>query len=512
MKAIASFLLGLTLISTLLGCEQESALVIANATDISTLDPYAMFSRVEQSVADHVIQTLTFRDHGMNVVPMLATRWRRLEDNLTWELALRDSVRFHNGEVFNADAVKFSIDLLNQRNTEGKTLGGATVAIPAAEITHVEVIDLLNIRVTTQSPKALLPFNLSQMAIVAPESYAAASDADRARQLVGTGPYIVQERIRDSHITLTPNPEYWGPPPTIERITFRAIPEISTRIAEVETGGVHIVPGLPIDQAQILNDAPDVRVKTIPGGRRVMIGMTTQGGPVPLQDKRVRQALNYAIDFDAINEGLFMGQAKRMSHVFNPPFAHETLTAYSYDPQKAKALLAEAGYPNGFTLQSLDTPIGRWIQDYELAQALAAQLKTIGITFQDGVRSFEWGNYRQKLLSYDLPGLFMQASGGEFELATEAADLSITSPSNFYRWHNDEYEVLWKDLQQELDLDRRMEIGLQMQEIIHEEAPWIFLYIQLDTYGVSQRIEWEPRMDELIHLWDVSFADVSEHP
>ncbi len=506
MRNVAINVFCCVLVAALLGCDRSTTLTVANATDVSTLDPYAMFSRTEQSVADHVLQTLTFRDREMNIVPMLATQWRRLEGDLTWEIKLREGIRFHNGESFNAEAVRFSLDLVNRRNAEGKSIGGATVAIPSAEITQIEVVDDMTVRVTTAGPKALLPFYLTQIYMVAPGFYSEATETARSEQIVGTGPYVVSERIRDSHITLTRNPDYWGTPPIEERIAFRVIPEISTRIAELEIGGVHIVPGLPIDQAQILKASPDVRVKTIEGGRRVLVGITTKGGPVPLQDKRVRQALNYAIDFDAINEGLFAGQATRMAHVFNPPFAHKALLPYDYDPDKARGLLAEAGYPDGFELSTLDTPVGRWIQDFELAQTIAAQVGEIGVTFSGGVRSYEWGNYRQKLLSYDLPGLFMQASGGEFELATEAADLTITSPSNFYRWENEAYETLWKELQRELDLGRRREIGLQMQEIIHEEAPWIFLYIQLDTHGVSNSIDWEPRMDELIHLWDVSFT------
>ena len=494
------------LASSFLACEPPApSLVVANATDVSTLDPYAMFSRVEISMADHVIQTLTFLDRDMDVVPWLATAWQRLDDDVTWEITLREGVRFHNGESFDAEAVAFSINQVNQRNAEGKTLGGATVAVPAAEITQVEVVDASTVRITTARPKALLPFYLTQIPMVAPGFYGSASDEVRAEQMVGTGPYVVSERIRDSHLTLTLHPDYWGEAPITERIMFRVIPEVSTQLAELETGGVHIVPNLPIDQAQILVGSPGVRVETIEGGRRVLIGITTEGGPEPLRDKRVRQALNYALDFDAINEGLFGGRARRMSHVFNPPHAHDALDPYPYDPEKARALLAEAGYSNGFELTSLDTPIGKWIQDLELAQAVAAQLGEIGVTFRDGIRSFEWGNYRAKLLSYDLPGLFMQASGGEFELATEAADLTITSPSNFYRWEHDEYEALWQELQQELDLDRRHAIGLRMQEIVLAEAPWIFLYIQLDTYGVSTAIDWTPRMDEIVHLWDVSF-------
>ena len=233
-----------------------------------------------------------------------------------------------------------------------------------------------------------------------------------------------------------------------------------------------------------------------------MVGITCKGRHPALEDKRVRQALNYAIDWDAINKGLFMGRAKRMSYVFNPPYANTNIQPYPYDPDKAKALLAEAGYPNGLELGPFITPVGRWIKDYELARAVKAQLEAVGVTFKGGLLAYEWGAYRQKLLAHDLSDLFMQASGGEFEAAAEAADLTITSPSDFYEWNNPEYEALWQELQGELDMDRRYDIAMKMQEIIHEDAPWIFLYIQLDTYGVSDRIDWQPRMDELIHLWN----------
>ena len=144
------------------------------------------------------------------------------------------------------------------------------------------------------------------------------SDADRAENPVGTGPYTVSERIRDSHVALAANPDYWGSAPKAARVIWRVIPEVSTRIAELETGGVHLVTDLPFDQAALLDDTPGVHVARISGGRRVMIGITTSGGPEPLKDKRVRQALNYAIDFDAISEGLFSGQVDRMSYMFNP--------------------------------------------------------------------------------------------------------------------------------------------------------------------------------------------------
>ena len=478
---------------------------VALPTDVSTLDPYQMFSKLEGSVADHVIQTLTFRAPDMSVQPLLATAWKRLPDNLTWEFTLRPGVTFSNGEPFDAEAAKFSIDHLNQRNADGQPLGGASVAVPSAEITEATAVSPTLLRLTTKSPKALLHLYLAQWPMVPPKFYGSGSDATLAEEMVGSGPYVVAERVRDDHITLRPSPTYWGAPPTAGEIVFRIVPEVATEIAELQTGGVDIVPGLPIDQAQILLDQPGVRVETIAGGRRVFVGIKTDGSE-PLHDVQVRQALNCAIDWESINQGLFLGRTTRMSYVFNPPNSNTDIEPYPYDPERAKALMAEAGYPDGIKLNGFATPVGRWINDVQLAQVVKSQLEAVGVSFEQDLQTYEWGVYREKLLAYDLPDLFLQASGGEFEAAGEAADFTFTSPSDFYRWNNPDYEKLWQELQGELDMDRRHQIALEMQQVIHDDAPIIFLYMQLDTYGVADRLNWTPRMDELIHLWDVTVS------
>jgi peptide/nickel transport system substrate-binding protein len=478
-------------------------IIVASSSDMSTLDPAQMFSRFEGSVADHVLQALTFRAPDMSIVPMLATEWSRVDDT-TWEFKLRPDVKFSNGAAFNAESVKYSIDYLNKRNEEGKPLGGSTVAIPSAEITNVEAVDDLTVRLTTKSPKVLLPLYLAQIPMLDPGFYANASDEERAKQMIGTGPYVVAEHVRDSHIKLTANPDYWGEKPKVDELLFRIIPEKAVQIAELEVGNIDIAPVLPFDQAQLLKDSPGIRLESREGGRRVLMGIKTKGGNKALEDPKVRQALNYAIDFDAINEGLFGGAARRMSYVFNPPNANSGLQPYTYDPEKAKALLAEAGYPDGLELDAIIAPKGRWVLDYEIAQAVKAQLEEVGVKFKDGLVVYEWGVYRQKLLDHNLPDIFMNASGGEFELAGEAADLTSTSPSDFYEWNNPDYEALWTQLQGEQDEAKRYEIGQKMQQIILDDAPWIFLYNQLDTYGINDRIDWTPRIDEMIHLWNVS--------
>jgi len=476
-------------------------IIVASSSDVSTLDPAQLFSRLESSVSDHVLQYLTFRDRDMSVQPMLAKEWKRIDD-LTWEFKLQDGVKFSNGEPFNADAVKFSIDYINQRSTEGKPLGMSTVAVPSAEITNVEPVDESTVRITTKAPKVLLPLYLAQIPMLEPKFYGTATDEEKAKQMIGTGPYVVAEHVRDSHVKLVPNPNYWGDKPKVEEVLFRIIPEKAVQIAELETGNVDIVPVLPFDQAQVLVGKPGVQVQTIEGGRRCLIGIKTKGGNKALEDKRVRQALNYGIDWDAIDEGLFQGRTERMSYMFNPPNANTDLKPYPYDPEKAKALLAEAGYPDGLELDAMIAPKGRWLMDFEIAQAVKDQLTDIGVKFKEGLILYEWGVYREKLLGHKLPDLFMNCSGGEWELAGEAADVTITSPSDFYEWNNPDYEALWSQLQGEQDEGERYKIGQKMQEIMYDDAPWVFLYIQPSTYAINDRIDWQPRQDELIHLWD----------
>jgi peptide/nickel transport system substrate-binding protein len=480
-------------------------IVVAGSVDLTSLDPLVLFSRWEISMLFHVIQGLTFRGPDMSVEPLLATEWERLPDDLTWEVKLREGVKFSNGETFNANTVKNSIEHMLALQDAGTHIGMATVSIGSAGIESVDIVDDYTVHIVTDAPKALMPIWMFKLPMLS-EEYLAASDAERSLKAIGTGPYTVVEHVRDSHLKLQRNPDYWGPAPEVEEIIFRIIPEISTQIAELETGAVDIVIALPPDQAELLLDVPGVRVETIEGGRRVWIGITCQGGHPALEDKRVRQALNYAMDFDAINEGLLMGRGERMTYVFNHPYANTDLDPYTYDPEKAKALMAEAGYPDGLELSGIMCPDGKWVKDYEIAQVIKAQLEEVGITFTEGLVVYEWGVYRDKMMAYDTPDLFMNASGGEFELQAEAADLTFTSHSDFYRWNNPEYEALWEELGGTLDEDRRMEIGLEMQEIIYDDAPLMFVYMQLDVYGASDRIDWVPRMDEEIFLWDVSIV------
>ena len=481
-------------------------IIVASATDVTSLDPLVAFSRYEGSLLLHVIQSLTWRAPDMSVEPMLATEWERLPGDLTWEVKLREGVEFTNGEPFNANTVKNSIDHMNALQAEGTHIGLAMVAIGPAEIESVDVIDDYTVHIVTKSPKALMPIWMAQMPMLS-EEYLSSSVAERSAQAIGTGPYMVVEHVRDSHCTLQRNPDYWGPAPKVEEIIFRVVPEVSTQIAELETGNVDIVPALPPDQAELLMADEGLRVETIEGGRRVWIGLKCQDGHPALQDKRVRQAINYAMDFDAINDGLLMGRAERMSYVFNPPYANTDLEPYPYDPEKAKELLAEAGYPDGFELDQFICLEGRWVKGVEIAQVVKQQLEEIGISFSKPLQVYELGVYRDLLLSYNTGDVFVNASGGEFELQAEAADLTITGRSNFYRWDNAEYEALWEELGGTLDENRRYEIGLRMQEIVHEECPFIMVYMQLDTYGVSDRLEWTPRMDEEIFLWDQDIVE-----
>jgi peptide/nickel transport system substrate-binding protein len=488
---------------------QRANIVVASLTDVSTLDPYGMFSRhPEMSLLDHVAEALTFRNAAMEIEPNLAESWQRLEDGTTWEFTLRRGVTFSNGEPFDAAAVKANLDFLTARFAAGQPLGVANVAAPGAQISGVRVVDDVTVAIETVQPKSTLAFlaDLASMPMLAPAWLSASTDASRSTEIVGTGRYVIAERVRDSHTVLRLRPDYWGEPGKTEEIVFRVIPEAATQIAELETGGVDIITNVPLDQARIIDAAPGARAITIQGGRRVFPGITTDGTYPPLADARVRRAMNHAFDFEAVNEGLFQGRGTRMSYSFNAPFSNTDLEPYAYDPDLARQLLAEAGYPDGFELDEFATTRGRWIQDYELALAIAADLEEIGITFRDGVVPYEWGVYREKLLGFDLPAVFMQSAGGAFEAGPEAANYVAGGGSNFYRWVDPRYQELFQQLGGALDFEERYALAQEMQKLIRDEAPHIFVYFQLDTYGVSDRIDWQPHRAELVHLWNVEIV------
>jgi peptide/nickel transport system substrate-binding protein len=265
---------------------------------------------------------------------------------------------------------------------------------------------------------------------------------------------------------------------------------------------------VPPDQAPTINASGTAKVETVTGGRRIYIGFEQKcdaPGCKEVKDVRVRQALNMAVDVQGILDGLFgKGVAVREGGMVNPPAKNPEVKAYPYDPEGAKKLLAEAGYPDCFSA-TLATPNGRYQKDKDIAQAVAADLNKIGCNIE--VVPYEWSAYVPMIRSKELPALFLLGSGSDFLSAWyDLSDLnSVDASTNYVNWQNDEWDQLVKQLTTTYDPAERKKITDRLQVIVHEQAPWLFIYMQVDWYAVADNVNWTPRADEIMDFRSTTF-------
>src|SRR5690606_244045 len=369
------------------------------------------------------------------------------------------------------------------------------------------VIDDYTIEIKTSQPSALVAELLRFVFVVPREHYSATPMSTLAAQPVGSGPYRLVSWTRDESIVLERWDGYWGDAPSIGRIVVRSVPEASTRIAELVTGGADLVVNVPPDQTLLIDRDPASEVKSAESGRviHVMIDNSVE----PFGDVRARIALNYAVDKQAIVDNLFLGLGTPLAGIANGPWRNESIEPFPYDPERALALFAEVGYtPDaqgvlrnaaGEAIEvRLDTPVGRYLKDVEVAQAVRDDLRRIGLIVE--VETVEWSVRTQRQRSGTLAPLSLGGLGGLFN---GVGEMRWVTPTPQYsdrdieiRWQSPEFEELYADMRATLDDAARKEKVDRLQEMAMQGAPWIFLYRQYDNYGVSQRLgAWEPRPD-----------------
>jgi peptide/nickel transport system substrate-binding protein len=483
----------------------EKVLTVATGVDVTTIDPQAQAARWDAIVASNIADGLLARDAEMNIVPALAESWDVSEDGRTLTFHLRKNVKFHNGEPFNAEAVKFSVDRLMNPDYQSQAKGPFVDTLK-----EVSVIDDYTVSFVFENPNAvILPYLVSTagyLLIVPPKYISEVGEEGFIKKPIGTGPYKFVEWRKDDRLILEANPDYWKGKPEVDRVIFRVIPEAATRVAALISGEVDIVGGLsPDDQAEI--DSSDIaRTERVPSTRRIYIGF--QSTRPPYDDVRVRKAINMAVDVDAIVENILGGNAYRMtSPVISFEFgANKDLKPYPYDPEQAKELLKEAGYPEGFSA-TLDTPFGRYIKDKEVAEAVAGYLREVGIDTKVEVK--EWATYISEMQDRKLDDMFLLGWGAgglmDADLALQPFFSTTSARPYSVQYVNPEVDALIIEARSEMDRERRAELYKEALKILHDEAVWLFLYNQADLYGVSNNIAWQPRSDEAIWAYDVSF-------
>lgn len=494
--------------------KEPKPVVVVQGVDVFSMDPHVSGALSDANVQLHIFETLVNRDEKMNLVPGLAEKWSLEADNLTWTFNLRKDVKFSNGEEFNAAAAKFAFDrALDPKN---QTVGNTRYLLNNMNLDTVMIKDANTLQIKTKQPSATLPGFLTEFWMIAPKYYTETSKEKVGLAPIGSGPYVLQEWKKDERVVLERREDYWGKKPAIKTIIFRPIPELATRIAELETGGADIIVNVAPDKHAAVNGLSNARLESVQGGRRIFVGLTQYGNPY-LKDARVRQALNYAVDFDAIIKSLLNGIGERKGVNVNAPWANPNVKPYPYDVAKAKALLAEVGFTKtngdgllvnekGETLKlTFNTPNGRYIKDKDIAMAIGADLRKAGVDVE--VLPQEWSAYVAKLDKFDVADLFLIGSGSSFEGQADISDVQAKSGSNYAQYNNPEFEQRWAKLVAEVDMEKRRALLNEMQEILKNDPPYIFLYMQVDSYGVSKRLNWKPLANERIKLFDATVSE-----
>lgn len=280
------------------GCSQSSSgtggqkeLVVAFDSDVPTMDPHMHNEPNAITTNWHIFDSLLFLSRDLKIEPGLAESYEQ-KDDTTWIFKLRQGVTFHNGEEFNADAVKFSLERVLNEKQKSPQRGNISA------ISAVNVLDPYTVEIKTKEPYNLLPHRLFYLSIVPPKYVQEVGDQEFAQKPVGTGPYKFAEWVKGDKIVLEANENYFKGAPTIKKVSFRVIPEVATQIAELQSGGVDIIRMVPPDMLAQLEGNPQLAVTSTPLLRVYYMAFDTK--KKPFDDARVRQAMNYAVDIDTI--------------------------------------------------------------------------------------------------------------------------------------------------------------------------------------------------------------------
>ncbi|MBI3962068.1 MAG: ABC transporter substrate-binding protein [Deinococcus sp.] len=487
---VAVLLVGL--LAGSLSLAQTRTLVIAQSADASTMDPHNHLERVTGIIHSNIFDTLLFRNARGEIIPWLATAWRQIDD-VTTEFDLRRGVTFHNGEPFNAQAVKFTVDRVLDPNYASPQLG------QVGQVDHVDIVDDYTVRFVTKAPWPLLLSRLTtNFRIVAPGYYSQNPANVVALNPVGAGPYRLGEWVRDDHVTLVANENYWGGRPPYDQVIFRPVPEPATRLAELLGGGAQIVTDPTPDGLTVIRNTPGVHAEIAPSNRMIFLYLKTDIGG-PLANKQVRQALNYAVDVNGIIEFVLEGLGTRIATVVTElDFGHDpTIMPYPYDPDRARTLLADAGYPNGFTFSLVTTGQNEFLNDRQVGEAIVGNLADVGVTVDLHIREFQ--SYVQQILGHSIPEDAWMVDFGDPIFDADANIGFLFDPAGCCTYFTTPRLTELVQLgRTTVDPARRLEIYSETQRILIDEAPMIFLYHQNNTYGVSDSVVWQGRSDELI--------------
>jgi len=464
-----------------------------------TMEPNGSGADANLSIVSNMFDGLLQRDAAGKLHPALATSWQRV-DALTWRFHLRKGVKFHNGNDFNLDDVKFTLARLKNPEISRFVNFGSLIASIDTVGGDPWVIDI-----KTTHPVPFFVQNLHQIFMMDKESTESREPGDVGQHPIGTGAYRLKEWVKGSYLKMEANPDYWEGAPAVKNATVRAVTEASTAMAGIMSGAVDILQDVPVNSVKVLAKNPKLKIIERPARRSIFLGLNNRPG-TPTAELRVRKAMYMAINEDEIIRKVMFGHASPAAQIPDPPTTgySANIERLGFDLDKAKLLLAAAGYAKGFEI-TLDGPNDRYVQDEQILAAVAGDLAKIGIRVKVNAKpkSIFFKEIRKNNLDFYLLGWF----DGSYDFGRSFAKLlnSVNPDAGTGGYNGSGYanptldgiEALGSKI---VDVKVREQALQLLNETAQREVAVIPLHYQQDIYAMvkDRGIRFQPRADTWI--------------
>jgi peptide/nickel transport system substrate-binding protein len=475
----------------------QDKVVISSGVDPVGLDALGVIVLLpDRALMDHISDTLLRWEEPGKLAPFLATSWKNI-DPVTWELTLRDGVTFQDGEKFDAAAVKFSYETMLDPANKSPSRADHTF------VKEVQVVDPRTVRIVTNQPYPTAPNQFTMLHMMPPDYVKKAGIEAYRQHPIGTGPYRLVEHVRDDHVTLQSWDGYWGGPQKIKTIIYRPIKEDAARVAALLAGEIDMAMDVPPELVPMIERAKGVKIKMVPSARVYVMTLSTLFPDYPTTKQDVREAINYGIDRESLNKNILGGTGAPASWVNPKTFGfNPDIKPLHYDPDRARKLLASAGYPNGVDLV-LDAPAGKYVKDKEIAEAIAGQLTKAGI--RTTVKTYEWGVLTKRIWSHQASPLALFAWGDTRGDPVSVNKLVLQSGATWSQGQDPKLDALIDAIEGEMDPAKRKALIYQEQDYMREAYPMAYI-VQLGAiFGTSAKLDWwQPRSDERVWLYQAA--------
>lgn len=492
---------------------------VALAAEPTSIDPLYHTLNPNNQVARHIFDRLVHQDARQRLVPGLALSWKPIDD-ATWEFKLRPGVTFHDGAPLTADDIIFSIDRADKVPNSP-----ASFAIYTKAVKGIKVVDPLTLQIKTGTPYPLLPSDLSTIAIQEKRGVEGkgTEDFNKGSAAIGTGPYKFVEWVPGNRLVLARNDSYWGPKPDWGKVIMRPITNNAARVAALLAGDVDFIENVPTADLARLKTNPAVRVVQTVSNRVIYLHLDSNrdrspfvldndGNPLvknPLKDHRVRLAISKAINRQAIVERVMEGAAIPAGQLLPDGFfgVSPNLKPMAYDPEGAKKLLAEAGYPDGFRL-TLHSPNDRYVNDEKVAQAVAQMLARVGIKTE--VQAMPQAVYFTRASKLEFSFMLLGWGADTGEPSSPLKSLLATNnlakgmgTANRGRYSNPKLDGLLEEALATVDDEKRAGLLAQATEVGIEDIGIIPLHYEVTLWGMRSDLTFEGNTNQYTQAFDV---------